>query len=865
VAGAFKIEPDLGEISVGRSLGRLANGNHSFEVSATNGLHTVAGAFKIEPDIGEISVGRSLGRLANGNHSFEVSATNGLHTAQTVVTVRLDTRKNRNEAVPRFEKSRYVFRIEENRPPSVVGVVRAYHVALSSRDVSLRYELINDYGNPTPPFRVHGISGEVTSETTLDHEENKNYEFKIRACLSVNPTNYVFGIDYHTGVVQTIASLSESLYELNVEAFDHGDPKRTEVMKLIISVHGTNPSAPVFEQKRYEVTVISPVRAGAVVAEVHAKDPDPGPEGQTGVVSALEHLTANDGPFDLVIIAEDQSSIFKRKKRYEVTVTSPVRAGAVVAEVHAKDPDPGPEGQTSAILHIDIIGDMSLKFFPLPSTIYISTEKAVGSVVLRASAFTSTSMPVHFRILENDAPFVMDGDLLRVASHLSAGETNLTVRAETENAHSDHRLKVVVMFDRDKYPVFPQLTYDIDIPIDSMFPLIAHRFDAHLLNGTLRYRFFPDGTAPQGLHIHPNTGELSVTSDYVNTPSNHDTQFVVVRAVNLNFPEFYSDVGVAISLVSSKTIRFSQTIYRMQLTENTPIGTALFPPIEVASHLSAGETNLTVRAETENAHSDHRLKVVVMFDRDKYPVFPQLTYDIDIPIDSMFPLIAHRFDAHLLNGTLRYRFFPDGTAPQGLHIHPNTGELSVTSDYVNTPSNHDTQFVVVRAVNLNFPEFYSDVGVAISLVSSKTIRFSQTIYRMQLTENTPIGTALFPPIEVFPKSSGVTYSINPPTPLSILPNGTLVVNSAIDLETLSVDSSGSLHFVVTAASGSTEASTKLQLKIKDLNEFAPQFESALYEASIDEDAIPGSVITQVRATDADKTEGTHLLYRIAGG
>ncbi|KAK6750685.1 hypothetical protein RB195_002572 [Necator americanus] len=658
---------------------------------------TAVGAFKVDPDIGEISVGEGLGRLANGNHTFLVSATDGLRTAQTAVTVRLDTRKNRNEAVPRFERNRYVFRVAENRSPSVVGVVRAYHVALSSTDVTLKYEIIKDDQNVVVPFRVHPVSGEVMSESPLDHELNKDYEFKIRACLSVNPTNCgytivvvivddlndnaprfsssefrlslpsdlptgsdvlvlkatdpdsgpngdvgyainpasaVFEIDNRTGKVRTIAPLTESLYNLEVEAFDHGEPKNTDVTKLIISVHGTNPSAPFFDQ--------------------------------TGAISARERLTANDGPFELTVVAEDQSTVFKRR--------------------------------TYTILHIDIVGDTSLRFLPLPSTIYISTDKAVGSVVLRASAFTSSATTVRFRVLENDAQFVMDDDLLRVATHLSAGETTLTIRAETENAHSDHRLRVVVMFDRDKYPVFPQLTYDIDIPIDSIFPLVAHRFDAQLLNGTLGYRFFPDNVAPHGLHISAETGELSVTSEYVNTPSNHDTQFAVVRAVNLDYPEFYSDVGVAISLVSSRTIRFPHSIYRLQITENVPVGTALFPPLEV-----------------------------------------------------------------------------------------------------------------------------------------------------------------------FPKSSAVTYSINPPSPLSILPNGTLVINSPVDLEALPVDQADNLHFVVTATLADVQAVTKLQLKIKDVNEFAPLFEKKHYEASIREDAAPGSLIVRVRATDDDRTEGTHLLYKIVGG
>ncbi|VDP47246.1 unnamed protein product [Heligmosomoides polygyrus] len=409
----------------------------------------------------------------------------------------MDTSRSRTDAAPRFERDRYVFSVPENRPPSVVGVVRAYHVALSSNNVTLQYELLS--GSTALPFRVHAISGEVTSEIVLDHETNKNFEFKIRACLSANPgrcgftsvvvvvldvndnvpqfssslfqislpsdlpigsdvitlqatdsdsgingdVNYainppseVFGIDYHTGVVQTLAALTESQYELDVEAFDHGDPKQTA--------------------RRYSVVLNSPIRAGAVVAQLHAKDPDPGLEGlisyrleqlsiggkettearkfsineQTGVVSALTTLTTQDGPFDMEVIAEDQSTVFKRK--------------------------------ASATLHVEIVGDTSLRFLPLPSTIYISTEKAVGSVVLRASAFTSSAHPVQFRVLETEAQFVMDGDLMRVATHLLPGETNLTIRAEADNAHSDHRLRVVVMFDRDKYPVFPQLTYDID-------------------------------------------------------------------------------------------------------------------------------------------------------------------------------------------------------------------------------------------------------------------------------------------------------------------------------------------------------------------------------------------------------------------
>ncbi|KAE9419931.1 hypothetical protein Angca_002369, partial [Angiostrongylus cantonensis] len=192
-------------------------------------------------------------------------------------------------------------------------------------------------------------------------------------------------------------------------------------------------------------------------------------------------------------------------------------------------------------------------------------------------------------------------------------------------------------------------------------------------------------------------------------------------------------------------------------------------------------------------------------------------------------------------------------------------ELIVNTDYGKISSNHDTQFVVVRAVNVDFPNFYSDVGAAISLVSNRTIRFPHSIYRLKIAENVPVGTTLSPSIEVFPKSPSVNYTINPSSPLSILPNGTLFVSSPIDLEELPVDLASNLYFLVAATVGSMEAVTKVQLKVKDVNEYVPKFERKLYEVRIGEDVAAGSPIVRLNATDLDKTDGSHLLYKVVGG
>lgn len=44
-------------------------------------------------------------------------------------------------------------------------------------------------------------------------------------------------------------------------------------------VKGTNPSPPEFDQKEYKAVIAAPIRAGQVIGEVRATDPDPGMEG----------------------------------------------------------------------------------------------------------------------------------------------------------------------------------------------------------------------------------------------------------------------------------------------------------------------------------------------------------------------------------------------------------------------------------------------------------------------------------------------------------------------------------------------------------------------------------------------------------
>ncbi|NP_001360601.1 Cadherin domain-containing protein [Caenorhabditis elegans] len=587
--------------------------------------------------------------------------------ARAQVTVLRDANRDVMSAMPRFDRETYRFSINENQQPEVIGFVRAFHSAISSSEsVRLTYSLIAPAHIDELPFEIHEQSGEVSTSRPLDTEQKKFYRFQVRACLTQticstsdvivevvdvndNPPiftnrkleatvesdvppgtrivklfakdadagnnsrlsfalmseNEPFSIDPNSGQLTTSQSLTRPLYTILVSVSDAGVPQRSDTAEVTVVVKGTNPSPPAFDQKEYKAVIAAPIRAGQVIGEVRATDPDPGMEGlvtykllrsdnndhqkfminsKTGVISAISPLSLEDGPIELGIEATDNGKNLKRKVKTN--------------------------------MKIDIIDSKTLKFLPLPTTVYISTEKAVGSVILRVSAVSTDNENIKFRALQENSQFVMDGDLLRVANHLVEGESILSIRAETDTVHVDHQLKVIVMSDRDKYPVFPQLTYDFDVSTDGHFPRIVHQFNAKLGAGTLRYTFFPPSPAPAGFYLDDKTGELFVTSQYPETK--RETVFVVVRAVNMQANKFYSDVGVAITPVSTTnpTLRFQQPNYNFEVYESLGEGEAI-GTISVTGSTSPAKLSLSPDTSFLGIHQNGTLFLAQKVDAEE--------------------------------------------------------------------------------------------------------------------------------------------------------------------------------------------------------------------------------------------------------
>ncbi|VDM24457.1 unnamed protein product [Toxocara canis] len=596
--------------------------------------------------------------------------------ATAVISVIIDSA----EAVdlpPRFESRHYSLAIAENAEPQRIGVVQAYHPFAGDSD-PIVYSVLP--GVDSALFTVNANSGVVSSLQPFDYEDKKLYQFQVSGCLLHNKTfcgfsnvtvtvsdendnspefeqpsysvdlpidtpvgteivrlsasdkdsgnnadvsyalktpSAIFSLDYQSGLLKTVVPFPEAKkFHLVVEAFDHGYPTRRQSADVFVNVHDNNPSAPEFDQFRYDVTKLAPVPAGSVLVTLHADDPDPGLEGQivyrfaptedaraavdlskftinpkTGQLSTKARLTSEDSnPLQFVVEAVDQSPTFPRK--------------------------------TQTVVRINILSDSveQVAFLPLPKRVYISTSKVPGSVILKVSA-TRTSAPPVFSAKEHDEAnyFEMVGDELRVKSKLVEGSVNVTLRVDAGSAFAEHILNVVIMAERDKYPVFPHLTYDVQVPVNATFPLLAQTFVAALAHGTVVYGTYPSDSLPVGLTLDAATGDLYASKEFVGAFYDKPTIFIVIRARNAEYPQFYSDVGVALSVSSSdRGFSFPVQLYRLMLRENSPPGTVLNTTVTVGNRAAYDGVKYELRpSELFSIDDDGVIRSRVSIDAEK--------------------------------------------------------------------------------------------------------------------------------------------------------------------------------------------------------------------------------------------------------
>lgn len=110
--------------------------------------------------------------------------------------------------------------------------------------------------------------------------------------------------------------------------------------------------------------------------------------------------------------------------------------------------------------------------------------------------------------------------------------------------------------------------------------------------------------------------------------------------------------------------------------------------------------------------------------------------------------------------------------------------------------------MVVRAINRDYPQFYSDAGVMLRLEPEGTdLLFTSELYRLVVRKDSPVGTKLnsMPVVvkdsEQFPS---VHYKLEPDEYFGISSNGTIYIKRPVNSEALPSEGKGVVDLTVMA-------------------------------------------------------------------
>ncbi|XP_078576868.1 protocadherin Fat 4-like isoform X2 [Branchiostoma floridae x Branchiostoma japonicum] len=327
------------------------------------------GVFSIDQMLGTITVMKKVDYDPPSNNTgfqLEVLATDGIHNSTAVVNI---TVTDVNDNAPEFTKDVYEVEVNETATNgTAVAMVMATDID-SGDNGNITYTIISGNENT---FAIDGGSGEITLETTLDHDQGNRS------------------------------------YQLVVEAKDAGTPIRSSTATVDILVVNENDNAPVFQNTTYNFEVYENERR-SFVGMVRATDLDGDSLSYTigdsvtgyfsidsatgGIITSVPldremntnftfNVTVKDAEgmdtasVTVVVLDENDNSPLFDRESYTTNVTEDTTGGDLILQITATDED---EGSNSNITYSIRSGNSDEVFYINSRTgeIFLQTNKSL--------------------------------------------------------------------------------------------------------------------------------------------------------------------------------------------------------------------------------------------------------------------------------------------------------------------------------------------------------------------------------------------------------------------------------------------------------------------------------------------------------
>ncbi|KAJ8412621.1 hypothetical protein AAFF_G00129570 [Aldrovandia affinis] len=836
----------------------LLNAGTNFKIKATSGVIQTTGApfDREEVELYELVV--EVSRLYDR-----------LRVARTMVRVKVE---DVNDNAPVFTGLPYYAIVQvEAEPGSLI-----FQVIATDRD--------------------KGINGQVSYFLKEEHRH-----FNINRLTGGLTLKRAFEVD-----------LSNIEDQVVVLAKDSGYPPLITAVEIPITV--VNRAMPVFDKPFYGISVNEDVAILTPILGIKATSPksesimytivDGDPSSQfkigfdSGIINVVYPLDfevncsfkltvratdklmgakAEVGVYVTVLDVNDNPPVFQRAS-YVTSLPETTIIGTPALQVMAMDKDSGKNN----VIRYQILQDS------FNSTDYFHIDSSSGLILTARMLDHELIRQYSFAVRATDSGFPVRSSHVSVTIMVVDANDNPPTFSQplyesyvNELAHKGHLVTCVHASDVD-ISDFDKLEYSILSGNERMNFIMDEKMGAITLSSQRR-----QGMEPMySLNVSVSDGVFTSTAQ------------VLIRVLGTNL---YSPV-------------FNQRFYLAQIQENTPVGsnvikihasdedTGLFSLITYSFINDIGKDQFSIDMDgliTTNQKLDREslankdivltvmavdrggrasfcsIRVMLMDENDNAPQFKALEYRVSIKSNVAKGSLVTQIQAYDpdegTNGKVTYSLYSEAHIPvvDTLDIDPENGWM-VTRGSFNHLKNTILSFFV-KASDGGIPKKHSLVSVFIHVLPPEVPvpSFTQPQYSFTVPEDTSIGTTLGSVLvvpsqhAVFSIVIGETGESNQDGVLVVeRETGVIKLSKPLDHEAISV-----FRFKVSASVKLVEIESvsvvDVEVKVLDLNDNNPSFETSSYEATVMEGMPVGTRVIQVRALDPDWGSNGQVIYSLA--
>ncbi|XP_069366544.1 protocadherin Fat 3 [Paralichthys olivaceus] len=740
-----------------------------------------------------------------------------------------------------------------------------------------------------------GLNGEVTYSLK---EQHRNFQ--------VNPVTGELSLKRAFEV-----DLSNAEYKLVLVATDGGLPPLSSEVDLPVTV--VNKAMPVFDKPFYGVTVREDVAVSTSVLCINATSP----EGQSVIFSITDgdpSLQFDIG-FDTGIIGVVYPLDYETTQYFRITVKatdtltgakSEVDVDIVVLDVNDNPPLFQNNSYFTVLPENSMIGTTVLQVFAQDQD---SEKNAAVSYQILSDIYNNSD---YFHI-DSSSGLIFTARLL---DYELVQRYNFIVRAMDSGdpaLSSDVSVTVTVTDTNDNPPNFSQTLYEAfvsELAPRGHFVTCVQASDADICDAQrLRYSVV-SGNQRMTFMMEPDTGVLRLSNK-----RRQGMKLSYQLNVSVSDGVFTNTAQVIVRVLGANLFSpvFSQRFYLAEVQENAPPGSkviqvratdedsGLYGQITYSFINDLGKTQFNIDADgvistlqkldRENPLNKDMVltvmaldgggrasfctvRVVLADENDNAPRFRAVEYRMSIKANvakgSLVTQIQATDPDAGPNGRITYSLYSEArlSLVDVLEVEPDSGWMMTKSTVDHLQGTVLSFFV--KATDCGSPPKHSLVSAFIHVVPPDAFvpSFSQPQYSFTIPEDTAVGTALGS-VYMGPGQSGFFTVVKGET-LDSNQGGTFLVERETGLirlvKPLDYEEVSIFRFKVAATTRrdliESVTTVDLEVKILDVNDNKPVFETNTYVATVMEGMPVGTRVVQVRAFDPDWGSNGQVTYRL---